>query len=148
MAAKTSNLILKALLLLSVASTAAVARPLSAKSTLLTRLKLDGGEGDEVSECWDSLFQLQSCTGEVILFFMNGEAYLGPSCCRAIRIVGRKCWPAVFGSLGFTADESDVLRGYCDDVEDDGHDGDARPPSPPRPVNLTTTRFSVQESSP
>nr|GMD68727.1 egg cell-secreted protein 1.1-like [Ipomoea batatas] len=140
--------ILKALLILSVASTAAVARPLSAKSTLLTRLKLDGGEGDEVSECWDSLFQLQSCTGEVILFFMNGEAYLGPSCCRAIRIVGRKCWPAVFGSLGFTADETDVLRGYCDDVEDDGSHGDARPPSPPRPVHLTTTGFSVQESSP
>ncbi|XP_019151946.1 PREDICTED: egg cell-secreted protein 1.1-like [Ipomoea nil] len=144
--ATTSDLILKALLLLSVASTAAMARPLSAKSSLLTRLKLEG-EGDEVSECWDSLFQLQSCTGEVILFFMNGEAYLGPSCCRAIRIVGHKCWPAVFGSLGFTAEESDVLRGYCDAEDDGAGDADARPP---HPANLTPTRtgFSVQESSP
>lgn len=144
----TSHLIFKALLLLSVASTAAVARPLSAKSTLLARLKLDG-EGDDISECWESLFQLQSCTGEVILFFMNGETYLGPSCCRAIRIVERKCWPAVLGSLGFTADESDVLRGYCDVEDDDGEEAapDAQPPSPPHPLNLTSA-FTFQESSP
>ncbi|KAK1377961.1 Egg cell-secreted protein 1.1 [Heracleum sosnowskyi] len=93
--------------------TTAKSRPLSiSNSTLAARLKLDEEEGS--SACWDSLFKLQSCSGELILFFLNGEAYLGPSCCRAIRIVGHDCWPSMLGSLGFTSEESDILRGYCD----------------------------------
>ncbi|EXB71426.1 hypothetical protein L484_002321 [Morus notabilis] len=78
-------------------------------SNLAARLKLE----EESSNCWDSLIQLQACTGEVILFFLNGETYLGPSCCEAIRTIGQHCWPAMFCSLGFTTEETDVLQGYC-----------------------------------
>lgn len=63
--------------------------------------------------------QLQHCSGELILFFLNGETYIGPGCCSAIRTIGRKCWPTMIGVLGFTAQEGDMLQGYCD-----GHDSD------------------------
>ncbi|XP_010934703.1 egg cell-secreted protein 1.4-like [Elaeis guineensis] len=77
-------------------------------------------QADEVKQCWDSLMELKSCTGEVILFFINGETYLGPGCCRAIRIIEHQCWAAdaMLAALGFTAEEGDVLRGYCDDASD------------------------------
>ncbi|PSS26677.1 Egg cell-secreted protein like [Actinidia chinensis var. chinensis] len=81
--------------------------------TLAARLKIDEGE-DGSSKCWDSLLQLQSCTGEVVLFFLNGETYLGPSCCSAIRTIESQCWPSMLGSLGFTTEEGGILRGYCD----------------------------------
>ncbi|KAK2994541.1 hypothetical protein RJ640_012540 [Escallonia rubra] len=87
-------------------------RPLTTKSTLAARLKLEDEPGS--SNCWGSLFELQSCTGEVILFFLNGETYLGPSCCSAIKTIEHQCWPAMLGSLGFTTEEGDILRGYCD----------------------------------
>lgn len=79
-------------------------------SNLAARLKLE----DQSSNCWESLFQLQACAGEVVLFFLNGETYLGPSCCRAIRFIEHECWPDMLGSLGFTTEEGDVLQGYCD----------------------------------
>ncbi|KAK8939572.1 Egg cell-secreted protein 1.1 [Platanthera guangdongensis] len=70
----------------------------------------------ETAGCWELLMELQSCSGEVVLFFLNGETYLGPSCCRAIRAIEKNCWAAeiIIVSLGFTAEEGDVLRGYCD----------------------------------
>ncbi|XP_028757258.1 egg cell-secreted protein 1.3-like [Neltuma alba] len=88
---------------------------------LAARLKVDGDAagGGESNKCWDSLFQLQACTGEVISFFLNGETYLGPGCCRAIRVVGHDCWPAMLSSLGFTVEEAEVLLGYCDEDEQD-----------------------------
>ncbi|XP_057495784.1 egg cell-secreted protein 1.1-like [Actinidia eriantha] len=89
--------------------------PPDPKLTLVARLKIDEGEGqDGSSKCWDSLLQLQSCTGEVVLFFLNGETYLGPSCCSAIRTIESQCWPSMLGSLGFTTEEGGILRGYCD----------------------------------
>ncbi|KAH9747698.1 Aldehyde oxygenase (deformylating) [Citrus sinensis] len=33
---------------------------------------------------------------------------------RAIDIITRNCWPAMLTSLGFTAEEGNILRGYCD----------------------------------
>ncbi|KAL3844957.1 hypothetical protein ACJIZ3_002360 [Penstemon smallii] len=92
-------------------------------STLATRLKLDKDEGS--TNCWESLFELQSCTGEVVLFFLNGETYLGPACCRAIKVIERDCWPTMLGSLGYTSEEGDILRGYCDA-------SDSTPPSSPK----------------
>ena len=93
---------------------ASTARPLPLDNNLSARLKLDVDE-EEGGSCWDSLFELQSCTGEVILFFLNGEtSYIGPSCCSAIRTIEHQCWPAMLGSLGFSSQEGDVLRGYCD----------------------------------
>ncbi|KAH9699386.1 Egg cell-secreted protein 1.4 [Citrus sinensis] len=42
------------------------------------------------------------------------EADIGPDCCRAIDIITRNCWSAMLTSLGFTAEEGNILRGYCD----------------------------------
>ncbi|KZV17757.1 egg cell-secreted protein 1.2-like [Dorcoceras hygrometricum] len=73
---------------------------------------------DESSGCVDSLFQLQSCSSEVVMFFLNGETYLGPGCCTAIKSIQRDCWPNMLGSLGYTTEEGDILRGYCDASDD------------------------------
>ncbi|KAJ7978909.1 Egg cell-secreted protein 1.1 [Quillaja saponaria] len=81
--------------------------------SLAVRLKMDV-ESSSNPYCWDSLFQLQACTGEAIIFFLNGETYLGPSCCQAIRVIEHDCWPEMLGSLGFTTEEGDILKGFCD----------------------------------
>ncbi|XP_059453447.1 egg cell-secreted protein 1.2-like [Corylus avellana] len=64
--------------------------------------------------CWDSLLELQACTGEVVMFLLNGKTYLGPNCCQAIRAIEHQCWPEMFRSLGFTIEEGDILQGYCE----------------------------------
>jgi hypothetical protein len=93
----------------------AKARPLAASiSNLSTRLKLD----EESSNCWDSLLQLQACTGEIVLFFLNGETQLGHSCCQALSTIGEHCWPNMIDTLGFTTEESQILEGYCDKAAD------------------------------
>ncbi|KAI3889402.1 hypothetical protein MKX03_027044 [Papaver bracteatum] len=56
---------------------------------LAARINADDGAG--MVECWNALYELRSCTNEIILFFMDGEIY-----------------------LGFTAEEGDILRSYCD----------------------------------
>ncbi|KAM0953453.1 putative Egg cell-secreted protein 1.1/1.5 [Dioscorea sansibarensis] len=73
-------------------------------------------ESEGMARCWESLLALKSCTGEVILFFLNGETYLGPSCCKAIRVIEHNCWAAeaMLAALGFTPEEGDALRGFCD----------------------------------
>ncbi|KAH7568080.1 hypothetical protein ACOSP7_009525 [Xanthoceras sorbifolium] len=101
------------------------ARPLHPSSSLVTRLKLD----DESLNCWDSLIQLQSCSGEIILFFLNGETYLGSSCCQAIETISQQCWPNMIDTLGFTTEEGDILEGYCDHETTDDHTLSL--PSPP-----------------
>ncbi|KAF9607459.1 hypothetical protein IFM89_035597 [Coptis chinensis] len=54
------------------------------------------GEGG--GDCWNAVLQLKSYTSEIIIFFLDGEAYLGIPCCRAIRIITRNCWPVELGS--------------------------------------------------
>ncbi|KAL7143523.1 hypothetical protein ABFS83_08G196600 [Erythranthe nasuta] len=93
------------------------ARNLDSKSTLLARLKLNE-EGSKT--CLDALLELKSCSGEVVLFFLNGETSLGPNCCSAIRTIEHQCWPSMLGTLGITAEEGDTLRGYCDAAEHGG----------------------------
>nr|DAD18227.1 TPA_asm: hypothetical protein HUJ06_019690 [Nelumbo nucifera] len=83
--------------------------------------RLEVGEGGIV-DCLTALLELRSCSNEIILFFLNGEAYLGLDCCRSIRIITRQCWPSMLTSLGFTAEEGDILRDYCDAI--------APPPTP------------------
>lgn len=79
-------------------------------TNLLMRLKLD----NESSNCWDYLIEIQSCTGEIILFFMNGETYIGHACCEAISTIAKYCWPHMIETLGFTTKEGNILEGYCD----------------------------------
>ncbi|KAG5035392.1 hypothetical protein JHK87_010302 [Glycine soja] len=103
-------------------------RPFSSpsSSSLAVRLKTEG----ESSYCWDSLWQLQACSGEIVTFFLNGETYLGHGCCQAIRVIGHDCWPNIVASLGFTNEETDVLEDYCD--EDVVH---SPPPPPPQSID-------------
>ncbi|KAF9675713.1 hypothetical protein SADUNF_Sadunf09G0061100 [Salix dunnii] len=96
------------------ATTTDMARPLASASNLTARLKLD----EESSDCWGSLIQLQACTGEIILFFLNGETQLGHGCCQALHTIGEHCWPNMIGTLGFTTEEGQILEGYCDDSKD------------------------------
>lgn len=81
------------------------------RSSLAARLKV-AEEGP--STCWDALLELQSCSGEMVMFFLNGETQLGENCCSAIKVIERQCWPSMLGTLGITPEESNVLRGYCD----------------------------------
>ncbi|XP_021829893.1 egg cell-secreted protein 1.1-like [Prunus avium] len=123
--------LLTALLALTMPFLPTSARPLNPKIiwlnlNLVARLNLD----EESSNCWDSLFQLQSCSGEVVMFFLNGEIYLGHSCCEAIWTIEHQCWPALVGTLGFTAEETDLLKGYCDEA-DHVKSLSSNPPSPP-----------------
>ncbi|XP_047179524.1 egg cell-secreted protein 1.1-like [Vigna umbellata] len=97
-------------------------------SSLLVRLKLEG----EPSNCWDSLWQLQACSGEIVTFFLNGETYLGHGCCEAIKVIGHDCWPNIVASLGFTDEETDVLEGYCEEAVLRS----APPPPPPKSMLL------------
>ncbi|KAI3835381.1 hypothetical protein MKW92_004064 [Papaver armeniacum] len=76
--------------------------------------RINGEDGAGMTECLNALYELRSCTNEIILFFMDGEMYLGIECCKAIRIITRECWPTMLTSVGFTAEEGDILRGYCD----------------------------------
>ncbi|XP_051115145.1 egg cell-secreted protein 1.1-like [Andrographis paniculata] len=80
--------------------------------SLMSRLKVD--EDGKASSCWEALFQIQACSGEVVLFFMNGETRLGAGCCSAISTIEHQCWPSILGAIGITPEESDILRGYCD----------------------------------
>ncbi|GER45106.1 hypothetical protein STAS_22017 [Striga asiatica] len=127
------SLVLTSLLVSSSTISARKINPHSTASTLSARLKLDqhNPQGTATSPCWDALFELQSCSGEVVLFFLNGETQLGPACCGAIRTIEHECWPSMLRSLGITAEESDVLRGYCDaTVARDGGSTGAPPPPP------------------
>lgn len=91
---------------------------LSASSSSGTIISLDGGAeqqgGGGLADCWGALMGLSSCYSEILLFFINGESYIGPECCVAIRGATRYCWPAMLASVGFTAEEADVLRDFCD----------------------------------
>lgn len=90
-----------------------------------------GGDGGGwMMECWSAVTELRSCTNEIVLFFLNGESYLGHDCCLAIRTVTHHCWPAMLASVGFTAEEADILRGFCD-AEVGAHAPPATPVVPP-----------------
>ncbi|KAL8542002.1 hypothetical protein ACS0TY_003023 [Phlomoides rotata] len=93
------------------------ARKTDPKPTLFTRLML---EQEGPNSCWDALLELQSCSSEVVLFFLNGETHLSTNCCTAITTIERHCWPSMLATIGITSEESDVLRGYCDAADDSG----------------------------
>ncbi|KAK7282382.1 hypothetical protein RIF29_11090 [Crotalaria pallida] len=92
--------------------------------TLATRLHLNDNNNNK---CWDALFQLQLCTGEIIMFFLNGETYLGSGCCNALLTIAQICWPDMITTLGLTQQEGDILRGYCD--EEAHHNNKSMPSS-------------------
>ncbi|PAN16166.1 hypothetical protein PAHAL_3G041500 [Panicum hallii] len=115
-------------------ASAVVVPPLVARLRAFS-VSLDEAGGGGFAECWDSLTRLGSCTSEILLFFVNGESYIGPECCVAVRGATRHCWPAMLASVGFTAEEADVLRGFCDAEEAAAKDkGPPPPPAGPVPA--------------
>ncbi|KAF5818440.1 putative Prolamin-like domain-containing protein [Helianthus annuus] len=76
-------------------------------------VRLQGENSGELMDCWNALFELKSCTNEIVLFFFNRDSYLSTDCCRAIRVITLGCWPSMLTSLGITSEEGDILRGYC-----------------------------------
>ncbi|KAE9449860.1 hypothetical protein C3L33_18243, partial [Rhododendron williamsianum] len=78
---------------------------------LTARLEADGGA---LVECWNAMAEIKSCSNEIILYFMNGATDIGPACCDAIGMITCHCWPAMLTALGYTAEETNILRGYCD----------------------------------
>ncbi|XP_057949670.1 egg cell-secreted protein 1.4-like [Malania oleifera] len=135
MAAPSLKLLLVALLLVACsAATSGATRQLNTdpsatppESRLMQADNSSSSDDNNNNYCWDSLLQLHLCTGEVVLFFLNGETYLGPACCRAIHAVQLHCLPSMMGSLGFTSEEGDILRRYCDASVS----GPLQPPPPP-----------------
>ncbi|XP_068658225.1 egg cell-secreted protein 1.2-like [Aristolochia californica] len=99
-----------------IASSAAREMQLEHVHDLSARIEAEGG----MTQCFNALYELRACTNEIILFFFNGESYLSLDCCRAIRVITLHCWPAMLASVGFTLEEADILRGYCDASVDSG----------------------------
>ncbi|XAR48658.1 hypothetical protein NMG60_11031547 [Bertholletia excelsa] len=75
-------------------------------------------QSNETTTCWESVMEIRSCIGEVLTFFLNGEAYLGPGCCRAVRTIVHDCRPSMLDALGFTAEETHLLDDYCEGEEE------------------------------
>ncbi|KAJ1429721.1 Prolamin-like domain [Sesbania bispinosa] len=121
---------LKLFVMISLATWTLAARPVSSttSTTLATRLRLDDNNNNK---CWETLFELQHCMGEVVLFFLNGETYLGSGCCHALLTIAHQCWPDMLNTLGLTPQEADILRHYCDGT----------PPSHPRILKLQIEQF-------
>ncbi|KAJ1699053.1 hypothetical protein LUZ63_007565 [Rhynchospora breviuscula] len=131
----SQKLALFTILLLTI-TLSTISNPTEARSfrpNLEARLQSNG-----LVQCWDSLIELRACSGEIILFFVNGEAYLGPGCCRAIGVIQHQCWAAdaMLAALGFTAEEGNVLRGYCDATKDQNYGPVSAPPVAPAPASV------------
>ncbi|CAN6306958.1 unnamed protein product [Urochloa humidicola] len=93
-------------------------------------------EGEGSQQCWEALVEVKSCTGEIILYLLKGEAYLGPGCCRAIRVIEQSCWAAdaMLSAIGFTPEEGDMLKGYCDAGDDNNVNGGGEQHGAPPPA--------------
>ncbi|KAJ4795562.1 Egg cell-secreted protein 1.1 [Rhynchospora pubera] len=114
-----SKLILSLLLAITILSTTTAATriaPLKRNHNLATYASLQSRlqQGGSLVDCWNALTELKSCTSEIVLFFLNGESYLTIDCCHAIRTITFQCWPSMLSTVGFTVEEADILRGYCD----------------------------------
>lgn len=106
-------------------------------------------EGAVAQQCWEALVEIKSCTGEIIILFIKGEAFLGPGCCRAIRVIEQSCWAAdsMLSIIGFTPQEGDMLKGYCDAGDDDaGGGGQSGSSPPPRGADDAVGAAAARES--
>ncbi|KAE8700107.1 Egg cell-secreted protein 1.4 [Hibiscus syriacus] len=81
-------------------------------ASVTSAARLDDNRG--LAECWNALNEMKSCTDEIVIFLVNGQADIDADCCHAIEVITRDCWPTLLTSLGFTSEEGNILRGYCD----------------------------------
>ncbi|KAI3451043.1 hypothetical protein Pfo_007708 [Paulownia fortunei] len=87
---------------------------------LIPGFNLTGPGGPEVEgkalDCWTALNKIRSCSNEIVAYFANGTIDITPPCCEAITLITHSCWPAVLSALGYTLDQTYILRGYCDAI--------------------------------
>ncbi|XP_052190045.1 egg cell-secreted protein 1.5-like [Diospyros lotus] len=124
---------------------AAAARGFNLKQMAMARLQQQQGEEEEealggLMDCWNALSEIKACSNEILIFFINGTSDIGPACCQAIGIITHHCWPAMLSALGFTPEEANVLRGYCDaSTAGPAPSPSDLPPPPPPPSPLAPT---------
>ncbi|KAL8047304.1 hypothetical protein ABFX02_08G231800 [Erythranthe guttata] len=75
-----------------------------------------GINGSGPLDCLTALYKIKSCTKEILEYFATGAIDISPPCCEAISVITHKCWPSFLGTLGFSQDQTYILRGYCDAV--------------------------------
>ncbi|KAI7994755.1 Egg cell-secreted protein 1.4 [Camellia lanceoleosa] len=86
------------------------ARDLPIEQGSFATLESDGG----LVDCWNALAEIKTCSNEIIVYFVSGTTNISPPCCKAISMITHHCWHSMLTALGFTTDEDNVLRGYCD----------------------------------
>jgi len=96
-------------------STIVTATSLSSTKTLASRLESFDGSGPN-NKCWETMLELQHCTGDIVTFFLNGQTHLGSGCCNALLTIAQECWGNLLTSLGLTTEEAEILRGFCSRV--------------------------------
>ncbi|WMV53849.1 hypothetical protein MTR67_047234 [Solanum verrucosum] len=67
-----------------------------------------------IMECFSAFAEIKSCTNEIIAYFTIGTIDIDLPCCQAIFVITHHCWPSMLTTLGFTLEETNMLRGYCD----------------------------------
>ncbi|XP_060182857.1 egg cell-secreted protein 1.4-like [Lycium barbarum] len=76
--------------------------------------RLDEANQGNIMECWNALAEIKSCTNEIVAYFTIGTIDIDLPCCQAISVITHHCWPSMLSTLGFTPEETNMLRGYCD----------------------------------
>ncbi|KAK4356203.1 hypothetical protein RND71_025174 [Anisodus tanguticus] len=76
--------------------------------------RLDEANQGSIMECWNALAEIKSCTNEIVAYFTIGTIDIDFPCCQAISVITYHCWPSMLSTLGFTPEETNILRGYCD----------------------------------
>lgn len=74
--------------------------------------RIEASDGQFI-ECQKALLQLKSCSNVTIQYFLTGHADISSECCSGIEASTSACSPAGFTSLGYTAQESNILSAYC-----------------------------------
>ncbi|TMW84460.1 hypothetical protein EJD97_025168 [Solanum chilense] len=67
-----------------------------------------------IMDCFNALAEIKSCTNEIVAYFTIGTIDIDLPCCQAIFVITHHCWPSMLTTLGFTLEETNMLRGYCD----------------------------------
>ncbi|CAN4114166.1 unnamed protein product [Withania somnifera] len=112
----------------------------SSREIPMFQAKLDH-EGDQGSilECWNAFGEIKSCTNEIIAYFTIGTIDIDLPCCQAISVITHHCWPSMLTTLGFTLEETNILRGYCDAA----HHNDSSNNSGPAPSPLVLPNLDI-----
>ncbi|KAM3200672.1 egg cell-secreted protein 1.2-like [Capsicum annuum] len=93
--------------------------------------RLDEANQGSIVECFNAFGEIKSCSNEIIAYFTIGTIDVDLPCCQAISVITHHCWPSMLTSLGFTLEQTNILRGYCDATHNvSSNYGPAPSPSP------------------